>query len=170
MKYADRDGEIWFDGKWVPWREATVHVLSHSLHYGMGVFEGIRSYSGLVFKLQEHLDRLWESAHTLMIRMPMSPVSNTPLVSLMYLGATFWKLFVGDTMLAAVLVEIVSRMMTSIDNTTQAVLSILPIRLIGSEIVSPTSSSDADVSRTPSPENRNMVNGSPMIWPATWLR
>ncbi len=73
-------------------------------------------------------------------------------------------------MLAAVLVEIVARMMISIDSTTHKVLSILPIRLIGSAIVSPTSSRDADVSRTPRPANRNMVNGKPIIWPAIWLR
>jgi branched-chain amino acid aminotransferase len=44
MSMSDRDGVIWFDGKLVPWRDANVHVLTHSLHYGMGVFEGIRAY------------------------------------------------------------------------------------------------------------------------------
>ena len=44
MSTADRDGFIWFDGKLVPWRDATVHVLTHTLHYGMGVFEGVRAY------------------------------------------------------------------------------------------------------------------------------
>ena len=82
---------------------------------------------------------------------------------MMYFGATFWKLFVGDTMLAAVLVEMVARIMINIDRTTHRVLSILPIRLIGSAMVSPTSSSEAEVSNTPRPANRNMVSGSPMI-------
>ena len=44
MSFADRDGFIWFDGQLVPWREAKVHVLTHTLHYGMGVFEGVRAY------------------------------------------------------------------------------------------------------------------------------
>jgi branched-chain amino acid aminotransferase len=44
MSMADRDGVIWYDGKMVPWREATTHVLTHTLHYGMGVFEGVRAY------------------------------------------------------------------------------------------------------------------------------
>ena len=44
MSMSDRDGFIWQDGKLVPWREATTHVLTHSLHYGMGVFEGVRAY------------------------------------------------------------------------------------------------------------------------------
>ena len=56
---ADRDGVIWFDGKMVPWREAKVHVLTHTLHYGMGVFEGVRAYynqanGASIFRLQEH--------------------------------------------------------------------------------------------------------------------
>ena len=44
MSMADRDGVIWLDGQWVPWRDAQVHVLTHTLHYGMGVFEGVRAY------------------------------------------------------------------------------------------------------------------------------
>ena len=44
MSMADRDGFIWYDGKMVPWRDATTHVLTHTLHYGMGVFEGVRAY------------------------------------------------------------------------------------------------------------------------------
>jgi len=65
----DRDGFIWFDGEMVPWRDAKVHVLTHSLHYGMGVFEGMRAYKTAagtaVFRLQEHVDRLFGSAHIL---------------------------------------------------------------------------------------------------------
>ena len=73
MSMADRDGVIWMDGKLVPWREAKVHVLTHTLHYGLGVFEGVRAYHAAggtaVFRLKEHTDRLFRSAHIL--RMPM---------------------------------------------------------------------------------------------------
>ena len=73
MSMADRDGVIWFDGKMVPWREATTHVLTHTLHYGMGVFEGVRAYDAeqgtAIFRLREHTDRLFRSAHIL--RMPI---------------------------------------------------------------------------------------------------
>ena len=64
--------QIFLDGKWVPKSEAKISVFDHGLLYGDGVFEGIRSYGGLVFKLKEHLKRLWESAHTLMLEIPMS--------------------------------------------------------------------------------------------------
>jgi branched-chain amino acid aminotransferase len=71
---ADRDGVIWMDGKLVPWREAQVHVLTHSLHYGMGVFEGVRAYKTdagtAIFRLQEHTDRLFGSAHIMMMPPP----------------------------------------------------------------------------------------------------
>ncbi len=74
MSMADRDGQIWYDGKLVPWREATTHVLTHTLHYGMGVFEGVRAYKTgkgpAIFRLQEHTDRLFRSAHILGMRMP----------------------------------------------------------------------------------------------------
>lgn len=74
MGMADRDGVIWFDGKMVPWREANVHVLTHSLHYGMGVFEGVRAYNTKkgtsIFRLKEHVDRLFRSAHILQMDMP----------------------------------------------------------------------------------------------------
>jgi len=70
---ADRDGFIWYDGKLVPWRDATTHVLTHSLHYGLAVFEGLRAYktaSGTaIFRLKEHTERLFNSAH--IYRMPM---------------------------------------------------------------------------------------------------
>ncbi len=64
--------QIYIDGKWYPKSEAKISVFDHGLLYGDGVFEGIRSYNGLVFKFQEHLDRLWESAHTLMLEIPMT--------------------------------------------------------------------------------------------------
>jgi branched-chain amino acid aminotransferase len=71
---SDRDGFIWYDGQLVPWREATTHVLTHSLHYGLGVFEGVRAYkttSGTaIFRLQEHTDRLFNSAHIFKMKMP----------------------------------------------------------------------------------------------------
>ena len=74
MSMADRDGVIWFDGEMRPWREATTHVLTHTLHYGMGVFEGVRAYDAeqgtAVFRLREHTDRLFRSAHILQMPMP----------------------------------------------------------------------------------------------------
>ncbi|MBP9865042.1 MAG: branched-chain-amino-acid transaminase [Candidatus Omnitrophica bacterium] len=63
---------VYLDGQWYPKSEAKISVFDHGLLYGDGVFEGIRAYKGNVFKLQEHLDRLWESAHTLMLKIPMS--------------------------------------------------------------------------------------------------
>lgn len=77
MSMADRDGFIWKDGKLVPWREATTHVLTHSLHYGMGVFEGVRAYkqadgSTAIFRLAEHTERLLNSAKIFMMDVPYS--------------------------------------------------------------------------------------------------
>lgn len=63
--FDDRDGFIWLDGELVPWRQATVHVLTHALHYGSSVFEGVRAYGGTPFKLAEHNQRLLESAKLL---------------------------------------------------------------------------------------------------------
>ena len=74
MSMADRDGVIWYDGKMVPWRDANTHVLTHTLHYGLGVFEGLRAYQTAqgpaIFRLQEHTDRLFNSAHIFMMKMP----------------------------------------------------------------------------------------------------
>ena len=71
---ADRDGLIWLDGEMVPWREAKTHVLTHTLHYGMGVFEGVRAYQtergAAIFRLQDHTGRLFNSAHILGMPMP----------------------------------------------------------------------------------------------------
>lgn len=76
MTMDDRDGVIWLDGKMVPWRDAKVHVLTHTLHYGMGVFEGVRAYKtdngAAIFRLKEHTDRLFRSAHILMMKIPYS--------------------------------------------------------------------------------------------------
>lgn len=77
MSFADRDGVIWFDGELVQWRDAKVHVLTHTLHYGMGVFEGVRAYNAgahgtSIFKLQEHTDRLFRSAHIMRMDTPFT--------------------------------------------------------------------------------------------------
>ncbi|MBD0742800.1 branched-chain amino acid aminotransferase [Streptomyces sp. CBMA152] len=66
----DRDGVIWLDGEFVPWREARLHVLSHGLHYGGSVFEGERAYGGRVFKLHEHSARLVASAREMGYELP----------------------------------------------------------------------------------------------------
>ena len=74
---ADRDGWIWQNGTLVPWREATVHVLTHTLHYGVGVFEGVRAYNtpqgACIFRLDGHTKRLFNSAHILGLEIPFSP-------------------------------------------------------------------------------------------------
>ena len=73
----EKSEKIWIDGSFVPWHEANVHVLTHTLHYGLGVFEGIRCYQikknkSAVFRLQEHIDRLFDSAIVLGIDVPFS--------------------------------------------------------------------------------------------------
>lgn len=74
MSMSDRDGVIWYDGKLVPWRDATTHVLTHSLHYGLSVFEGVRAYNTdigtAIFRLQDHTKRLFNSAHIYQMEMP----------------------------------------------------------------------------------------------------
>ena len=74
MSMADHDGQIWYDGKLVPWRNATTHVLTHSLHYGLAVFEGVRAYKTpqgtAIFRLREHTQRLLNSAHIYMMKIP----------------------------------------------------------------------------------------------------
>jgi len=77
MSFADRDGVIWLDGELIPWRDAKVHVLTHTLHYGMGVFEGVRAYNSesmgtSIFRLQEHTDRLFRSAHIMRMKLPFT--------------------------------------------------------------------------------------------------
>ncbi|MEO9588385.1 MAG: branched-chain amino acid transaminase, partial [Marinobacter sp.] len=76
MSMADRDGLIWLDGEMVPWREAKTHVLTHTLHYGLGCFEGVRAYStekgAAIFRLEDHTNRLFRSAHILNMTMPFS--------------------------------------------------------------------------------------------------
>lgn len=74
MSMSDRDGLIWYDGELVPWRNATTHVLTHSLHYGLAVFEGVRAYKASVgtaiFRLQDHTRRLFNSAHIYQMAIP----------------------------------------------------------------------------------------------------
>jgi branched-chain amino acid aminotransferase len=72
VPFDDRDGWIWLDGEFLPWREAQVHVLTHALHYGSCVFEGERIYEGEIFKLTEHTERLFRSAEILDFRIPFT--------------------------------------------------------------------------------------------------
>ncbi|MBO6948790.1 MAG: branched-chain amino acid aminotransferase [Rhodospirillales bacterium] len=68
--FAERDGKIWFNGEFIDWRDAKVHVLTHGLHYASSVFEGERMYSGTIFKLREHTERLFYSAGELGFKIP----------------------------------------------------------------------------------------------------
>ena len=74
MSMSDRDGFIWLDGKLIPWRDANTHILTHSLHYGMSVFEGVRAYDTgrgtAIFRLQDHTRRLLNSAHIFQMDVP----------------------------------------------------------------------------------------------------
>ncbi len=74
--FEDRDGYIWLDGEMIPWREAKVHVLTHTLHYGAGVFEGVRAYETdkgpAIFRLEDHTKRLFNSARILAMQIPYS--------------------------------------------------------------------------------------------------
>jgi branched-chain amino acid aminotransferase len=76
MSMSDRDGKIWMDGQLVEWREAKIHVLTHTLHYGCGAFEGVRAYNAVggtaIFRLQEHTERLFNSAKILRMKIPFS--------------------------------------------------------------------------------------------------
>ena len=73
----DRDGKIWMDGELVDWRDAKIHVLSHTLHYGCGAFEGVRAYDTVngtaIFRLKEHTERLFNSAKILRMKLPFTP-------------------------------------------------------------------------------------------------
>jgi branched-chain amino acid aminotransferase len=76
MSLSDRDGKIWIDGRLVEWRDANIHVLTHTLHYGCGAFEGVRAYNAqggsAIFRLREHTERLFNSAKILRMRIPHS--------------------------------------------------------------------------------------------------
>jgi branched-chain amino acid aminotransferase len=73
---SDRDGKIWMDGQMVEWRDAKIHVLTHTLHYGCGAFEGVRAYNAqggtAIFRLREHTERLFNSAKILRMKLPFS--------------------------------------------------------------------------------------------------
>jgi len=77
MSMSDRDGKIWMDGQMVDWRDAKIHVLSHTLHYGCGAFEGVRAYKTAdgtaIFRLHEHTERLFNSAKILRMKIPFTP-------------------------------------------------------------------------------------------------
>ena len=77
LSMADRDGKIWLDGQLVDWRDAKIHVLTHTLHYGCGAFEGVRAYDTAggtaIFRLEEHTQRLFNSAKILRMKMPFTP-------------------------------------------------------------------------------------------------
>ena len=77
MSMSDRDGKIWMDGELVEWRDAKIHVLSHTLHYGCGAFEGVRAYNAVggtaIFRLHEHTERLFNSAKILRMKIPFTP-------------------------------------------------------------------------------------------------
>ena len=78
MSMSDRDGKIWMDGQMVDWRDAKIHMLTHTLHYGCGAFEGVRAYNTAskgtaIFRLQEHTERLFNSAKILRMKIPFSP-------------------------------------------------------------------------------------------------
>lgn len=81
MSMAERDGFIWMDGEWLPWRDANVHILTHSLHYGMGVFEGVRAYETpkgtAIFRLEDHTNRFFDSAHILNLELPFDKATLT---------------------------------------------------------------------------------------------
>lgn len=74
MATENKEGFIWFDGQWQPWKEAKTHVLTHSLHYGLGIFEGLRAYATpqgpAIFRLKDHTDRFFRSAHILKMSIP----------------------------------------------------------------------------------------------------
>ena len=76
MSMSDRDGKIWMDGQLVDWRDAKIHVLSHTLHYGCGAFEGVRAYKTdkgtAIFRLKEHTERLFNSAKILRMKIPFT--------------------------------------------------------------------------------------------------
>ena len=73
---SDRDGKIWMDGQMVEWRDAKIHVLTHTLHYGCGAFEGVRAYETdkgtAIFRLQDHTKRLFNSAKILRMQIPLT--------------------------------------------------------------------------------------------------
>ena len=72
LPFDNREGTIWVDGKFIDWKNANMHILNHGLHYGSCVFEGIRLYEGKIFKLEEHIKRLFDSAKILDLNIPFN--------------------------------------------------------------------------------------------------
>ncbi len=72
VPFDEREGSLWYDGKLIPWRDAKTHVLTHGLHYASCVFEGVRAYSGNIYKLEEHTARLFASARVLGFQIPFT--------------------------------------------------------------------------------------------------
>jgi branched-chain amino acid aminotransferase len=92
---SDRDGKIWMDGQMVDWRDAKIHVLTHTLHYGCGAFEGVRAYNAVggtaIFRLQEHTERLFNSAKILRMKMPFTLEEKPWKRSAPWCAKTSWK-------------------------------------------------------------------------------
>ena len=70
LPFDDRNGFIWFNGEYIEWKDARTHILNHGLHYGSCVFEGLRIYDGKIFKLEDHIERLFNSATILDLKIP----------------------------------------------------------------------------------------------------
>ena len=70
--FENRDGWIWMDGEFIPWKKATIHIINQGLHYASAVFEGERAYNGKIFKSSEHTERLFESARIMGINIPFT--------------------------------------------------------------------------------------------------
>ena len=95
MSMADRDGKIWMDGTLVEWRDAKIHVLTHTLHYGCGAFEGVRAYDTVdgtaIFRLQEHTERLFNSAKILRMKIPFTPGAGDGGAARRWCARTSWR-------------------------------------------------------------------------------
>ena len=85
--FSNRDGVIWFNGSYKKWSESNIHVLNHGLHYASCVFEGIRVYDGKIFKVIEHIDRLFKSAEILDLQIPYSTEKISKI------GTSLWPFF-----------------------------------------------------------------------------
>ena len=92
---ADRDGKIWMDGQMVEWRDAKIHVLSHTLHYGCGAFEGVRAYNTVsgtaIFRLEEHTERLFNSAKILRMKIPFTHGAGDGGAEAPWCARTSWR-------------------------------------------------------------------------------
>jgi len=91
LPYDDRDGYIWMDGEFTPWREAKVHVLTHALHYASSVFEGERAYGGVIYASRRHSERLANSARIMGFELPVSVDELEALMSWKPLKLKRWR-------------------------------------------------------------------------------